>query len=342
MVVSFLEIACEGTRSPSTSLGTGRLVVHGTLEPMRLVVAGSPAAAVPTLRRLAASDHEIAAVLTRPPTPQGRKRVLTPTPVAQVAAELGLPVIEAVRVDDDVTAQIAALDADLGVIVAYGALLRRPALDAPRHGWVNLHFSDLPAYRGAAPVQRAVMAGDTRTAATVFRLVEDLDAGPVYASEPFAIDPEATAGEVLAAMAESGAEVVARVVDGIADGSAQAHEQVGTPTTAPKTTLEDGRIDFTAPAATVHARVRGVTPEPGAFAHLGDLRVKLLRVARVSEGSAVPAPAPGALVLDGGTLLVGTGDDPLRLVTVQPAGKTAMDAAAWARGLGALDGKVLA
>jgi methionyl-tRNA formyltransferase len=295
---------------------------------MRLVVAGSPAAAVPTLRRLAASDHEIAAVLTRPPTPQGRKRVL------------GLPVIEAVRVDDAVTAQIAALDADLGVIVAYGALLRRPALDAPRYGWVNLHFSDLPAYRGAAPVQRAVMAGDTRTAATVFRLVEELDAGPVYASEPFAIDPEATAGEVLAAMAESGAEVVARVVDGIADGSAEAHEQVGTPTTAPKTTLEDGRIDFTAPAATVHARVRGVTPEPGAFAHLGDLRVKVLRVARATEGALVPAA--GALVLDGGTLLVGTGDEPLRLVTVQPAGKTAMDAAAWARGLGTLDGKVLA
>lgn len=311
---------------------------------MRLVVAGSPAAAVPTLRRLAASDHEIAAVLTRPPTPQGRKRVLTPTPVAQVAAELGLPVIEASRVDDDVTARIAALDVDLGVIVAYGALLRRPALDAPRLGWVNLHFSDLPAYRGAAPVQRAVMAEDTRTAASVFQLVEALDAGPVFAADPFTIDPEATAGEVLAAMAESGAETVARVVDAIAAGTAVATEQTGEPTLAPKTTIDDGRIDFDAPAAVVHARLRGVTPEPGAYAHLGETRVKLLRSNRLTGGPADPAPqlAPGALALHGGRLLVGTGDTPLVLLEVQPAGKKAMDAAAWARGLGELDGKVLA
>jgi methionyl-tRNA formyltransferase len=311
---------------------------------MRLVVAGSPAAAVPTLRRLAASEHEIAAVLTRPATPQGRKRVLTPTPVAQVASELGLPVIEASRVDDDVTARIVDLDVDLGVIVAYGALLRRPALDAPRHGWINLHFSDLPAYRGAAPVQRAVIAGDTSTAATVFQLVEALDAGPVYAAEAFDIDSEATSGEVLAAMAEVGADLVARVVDGIAAGSAVPTEQTGTPTLAPKLTIEDGRIDFTAPAAVVHARLRGVTPEPGAYAHLGETRVKLLRSTRLPGGPEDPAPSltPGALAVQGGQLLVGTGDDPLVLTEVQPAGKKAMDAAAWARGLGTLDGKVLA
>lgn len=312
---------------------------------MRLVVAGSPAAAVPTLRRLAASDHEIAAVLTRPPTPQGRKRVLTPTPVAVAAAELGLPVVEAARVDDAVTARIAELGVDLGVIVAYGALLRRPALDAPRLGWVNLHFSDLPALRGAAPVQRAVMAGATTTAATVFQLVEALDAGPVFASEPFPIDDEATSGEVLAAMADTGAELVARVVDDLAAGTAVAHEQVGEVTTAPKLTLEDGRTDFTAPAAVVHARLRGVTPEPGAFAHLGETRVKLLRAGRVRPGgageSAAPL-APGALRLTDGVLLVGTSDEPLVLREVQPAGKKAMDAAAWARGLGPLDGKVLA
>ncbi|WP_420362223.1 methionyl-tRNA formyltransferase [Curtobacterium aetherium] len=312
---------------------------------MRLVVAGSPAAAVPTLRRLAASDHEIAAVLTRPPTPQGRKRVLTPTPVAVAAAELGLPVVEAARVDDAVTARIAELGVDLGVIVAYGALLRRPALDAPRLGWVNLHFSDLPALRGAAPVQRAVMAGATTTAATVFQLVEALDAGPVFASEPFPIDDEATSGEVLAAMADTGAELVARVVDDLAAGTAVAHEQVGEVTTAPKLTLADGRTDFTAPAAVVHARLRGVTPEPGAFAHLGETRVKLLRAGRVRPGgageSAAPL-APGALRLADGVLLVGTADEPLVLREVQPAGKKAMDAAAWARGLGPLDGKVLA
>ncbi|MBB1196691.1 methionyl-tRNA formyltransferase [Curtobacterium flaccumfaciens] len=311
---------------------------------MRLVVAGSPAAAVPTLRRLAASDHEIVAVLTRPATPQGRKRVLTPTPVAVVAAELGLPVIEASRVDDAVTARIADLDVDLGVIVAYGALLRRPALDAPRHGWINLHFSDLPAYRGAAPVQRAVMAGDTRTAATVFQLVESLDAGPVYAALPFEIDPEATSGEVLAAMAEVGADVVADVVDAIAAGTAVATEQSGEPTVAPKLTIDDGRIDFATPAIVVHARLRGVTPEPGGYAHLGEARVKLLRSRMEPGGTQDPAPslAPGALALHGGRLLVGTADTPLVLLEVQPAGKKAMDAAAWARGLGELDGKVLA
>jgi methionyl-tRNA formyltransferase len=311
---------------------------------MRLVVAGSPAAAVPTLRRLAASEHDVVAVLTRPASPQGRKRVLTPTPVAAVAAELGIPVIEAARVDDAVTARLAELAPDLGVIVAYGALLRRAALDVPVHGWVNLHFSALPAYRGAAPVQRAVMAGDTDTAATVFRLVEAMDAGPVYAALPFAIGPEATAGEVLDAMAEVGADVVADVVDGIADGTATAVEQVGEPTLAPKLSLDDGRVDFAAPAARVHARLRGVTPEPGASAFLGDTRVKLLRAARLPGGSpsAVPQLAPGALALSGGTLLVGTDDEPLALLEVQPAGKRPMDAAAWARGLGELDGKVLA
>uniref|UniRef100_A0A942T0Y5 Methionyl-tRNA formyltransferase n=1 Tax=Neobacillus citreus TaxID=2833578 RepID=A0A942T0Y5_9BACI len=310
---------------------------------MRLVVAGSPAAAVPTLRRLAASDHEIVAVLTRPATPQGRKRVLTPTPVAQAALELGLPVIEAARVDDEVTARLAELDVDLGVIVAYGALLRRATLDVPRHGWVNLHFSDLPAYRGAAPVQRAVMAGDTRTAATVFQLVEALDAGPVFAAEPYEIGAEQTAGEVLAGMADAGAEVVLRVVDSIADGSATAVPQVGEPTLAPKTTIDDGRIAFDAPAARVHAQIRGVTPEPGAYAHLGDTRVKLLRAARTPD-TRDPAPrlTPGALALVDGRLLVGTADEPLVLTEVQPAGKKAMDAAAWARGLGVLDGKVLA
>jgi methionyl-tRNA formyltransferase len=309
---------------------------------MRLVVAGSPAAAVPTLRRLAASDHEIAAVLTRPPTPQGRKRVLTPTPVAAVAAELGLPVIEAVRVDDAVTAELVALGADLGVIVAYGALLRPPALESTRLGWVNLHFSHLPAHRGAAPVQRAVLAGETMTAATVFQLVEALDAGPVYASVPFPIDPDATAGEVLDAMAVVGAEVVADVVDGLASGSAVAVPQHGVPTLAPKLTIEDGRIDFGAPAAIVHAHIRGVTPEPGAYAFLGDARVKLLRALR-SGGSApeVSSLAPGALTLSGGRLLVGTATDPIELVEVQPAGRTRMPGSAWARGIADLGGAVL-
>ncbi|KQO64737.1 methionyl-tRNA formyltransferase [Curtobacterium sp. Leaf261] len=313
---------------------------------MRLVVAGSPAAAVPTLRRLAASDHEVVAALTRPASPQGRKRVMTPTPVSSVAAELGIPVIEATRVDDEVTARIAELDVDLGVIVAYGALLRRAALDTPRHGWVNLHFSDLPEYRGAAPVQRAVLAGDRVTAATVFQLVEALDAGPVFATSPFTIDPEATSGDVLATMADLGADVVADVVDGIADGSAVAVAQTGTPTLAPKLTIDDGRVRFDRPSAAVHAHVRGVTPEPGAYAYVGEQRVKIQRVALVApEGgrtggtsSSDASLAPGALRLDGARLVVGATDGVVELVEVQPAGKTPMAGAAWARGLGDLEG----
>ncbi|WIB62297.1 methionyl-tRNA formyltransferase [Curtobacterium sp. MCBD17_040] len=316
---------------------------------MRLVVAGSPAAAVPTLRRLAATDHEIVAVLTRPPTPQGRKRVLTPTPVAVAAEELGLPVITASRVDADVTERLRLLGPDLGVIVAYGALLRRAALDVPRHGWLNLHFSSLPAFRGAAPVQRAVMAGERSTAATVFRLVEELDAGPVYASEPFPIGPDATAGEVLAAMAETGAELVARVVDDVAAGRAVGVAQVGEPTTAPKTTSADGHVAFDRPAAVVHAHVRGVTPEPGAYAYLGATRVKLLRTARTTSTTR-PAGlvttteelAPGALGLVGGALRVGTATEPLELLEVQPAGGRPMPGASWARGLGDLTSAVLA
>jgi len=308
---------------------------------MRLVVAGSPAAAVPTLRRLAASRHEIVAVLTRPATPQGRKRVLTPTPVARAAEELGLPVIEAARVDDAVTERIAALGPDLGVIVAYGALLPRPALDAPRLGWINLHFSALPAYRGAAPVQRAVLAGETETAAAVFQLVEGLDAGPVFASVPFPIPPEATAGEVLAQMALMGADIVGTVVDDIAADRAHAVDQEGVPTTAPKLTIADGRVSFDAPAGRVHAQVRGVTPEPGAFAFLGDVRVKLLRVAVPERTDATTDLRPGALALDGDTVLVGTATRPLELVEVQPAGKKPMAARAWVRGLGDLAAAVL-
>ena len=147
---------------------------------MRLVLAGSPAAAVPTLTALAASpDHEIVAVLTRDDTPQGRRRVLTPTPVAVEAGRLGLPVVKARRLDDEVTARLLALEPDLGVVVAYGALFREPLLGGPRLGWVNLHFSLLPRWRGAAPVQRALVAGDAVTGATVFQLVPELDAGAV-------------------------------------------------------------------------------------------------------------------------------------------------------------------
>lgn len=296
---------------------------------MRLVFAGTPAVAVPSLRALADGPHEIAAVVTRSDAPLGRKRVLTPSPVAQAAEELALPVIKADRLDADATARITALEPDLGVIVAYGGLVREPLLSAPAHGWINLHFSLLPRWRGAAPVQRALIAGDRETGASVFQLVGELDAGDVFAEERYEVPWNATAGDLLEALSEVGAPLLARVVDGIADGSAVAVPQSGAPTLAPKLSLEDGALDFRQDAETLRARIAGVTPEPGAHTTLDGARVKVLRVA---ASAADPIP-PGRVVASGKDILVGTATSPLRLDTVQPAGKGAMSAGDWFRGL---------
>ncbi len=296
---------------------------------LRLVFAGSPAAAVPSLRALVAAGHEVAAVVTREDAPLGRKRVLTPTPVAEAAADLGLPVVKANRLGP-VEAEVRALGADLGVIVAYGGLVRQPLLSAPRLGWINLHFSLLPRWRGAAPVQRALIAGDTVTGAAVFQLVEELDAGDVFGSIEHRIGARETAGHLLATLADSGAELLAEVVARLANGSAIATPQSGDVTLAPKLTLEDGRVDWSRAAGEVDARIRGVTPEPGAFCVLADgERLKILE-ARIAHGEA--ALAPGEFSLRARRLLVGTGTDPLHLETVHPAGKRAMPAADWWRG----------
>jgi methionyl-tRNA formyltransferase len=296
---------------------------------MRLVFAGTPAVAVPSLAILA-ERFEIAAVITREDAPLGRKRVLTPSPVAEAAAGLQLPVIKANRLGEDVTAQVADLRADLGVIVAYGGLVREPLLSTPRLGWVNLHFSLLPRWRGAAPVQRAVMAGDTETGAAVFQLVAALDAGDIYAQLRRPIPADATAGELLGSLAEDGAALLADTVSAIADGSAVATPQTGEAVLAPKLTIDDARLDLTLPVDEVYARLRGVTPEPGAWVLLGDERFKVL-AARPAEGLSLP---PGVVAEVDGQVRVGTGTTPLELVTVQPAGKRAMAAADWWRGAG--------
>lgn len=296
---------------------------------MRLVFAGTPAVAVPSLRALASGPHEIAAVVTRGDAPLGRKRVLTPSPVAQAAEELGLPVIKADRLDADATARIAALEPQLGVIVAYGGLVREPLLSTPRHGWINLHFSLLPKWRGAAPVQRALIAGDEVTGASVFQLVAALDAGDVFAEERYDVPSGATSADVLDALAVIGAPLLARVVDGIADGTARAVPQAGEPTLAPKLTLDDGALDLTRDAASLLHQIAGVTPEPGAHTSFDGARFKVLRA---SASDAPPVP-PGRVVSSGKEILVGTGTSPLRLESVQPAGKGAMSAGDWFRGL---------
>ncbi len=295
---------------------------------MRLVFAGTPRAAVPTLQALG-ERHEIVAVVTRPDAPQGRTRMLTPSPVAAEAAEHGIPVIKAARLDAEATEAITALAPDLGVIVAYGGLVREPLLFAPVHGWINLHFSILPRWRGAAPVQRALIAGDGELGASVFRLVAELDAGDVFASRAVDMPADATAGEALELLAEDGARLTAEVVDRIAAGAAATVPQQGEATFAPKLSLEDGRLDFAEPGETVYARFRGVTPEPGAFTTVAGAPLKLLE-ARLAQ-DAEPL-APGEIRGGRSDILIGTATVPLRVLRVQPAGRGQMGAADWFRG----------
>lgn len=298
---------------------------------LRVVFAGSPNAAVPSLRALAGSRHEIAAVVTREDSPQGRKRIMTPTPVAATAEELGLPIIRASRLNDTATAAITELQPDLGVIVAYGGLVREPLLSAPTHGWINLHFSLLPRWRGAAPVQRAIIAGDEVTGAAVFQLVPELDAGDVFDSLTRRVGAHETAGKVLDELSLSGAELLRAVVDAIADGTAVAKPQVGEPSFAPKLTLADAQLVWSSSARELHDRVRGVTPEPGAFTFVDGMRVKVLSAAIAHDAAPLSA---GELRYAGGAVLVGTSTRPLELLEVQPAGKRPMPASDWWRGLG--------
>lgn len=296
---------------------------------LRLVFAGSPAAAVPSLRALAATGHEIVSAITRADSPQGRRGVLTATPVAEAAGELGIPIIRANRLAGAATDAVQALAPDLGVIVAYGGLVREPLLSVPRSGWINLHFSLLPRWRGAAPVQRAIMAGDELTGATVFQLDAELDAGDILGTVTEPIGRHQTAGGLLAALSESGAELLVRVVEALADGSARAQRQVGEVTLAPKLTAIDGEIDWNRPAEVVDDLIRGVTPEPGAFTTVDGVRLKLLEAAIAWDVAPI---VPGEFALAGTAVVVGTGTQPVELLRVHPAGRNAMDAAAWWRG----------
>ncbi len=305
---------------------------------MRIVFAGTPEFAVPSLRALHAAGHEIVGVITREDAPLGRKRILTPSPVAVAAEELALPVLRANRLAEEATAWTAARNPDLGVIVAYGGLVREPLLSLPEHGWINLHFSELPRWRGAAPVQRALQAGEQRLGVTVFRLVEALDAGDVLTRDASDVAPGTPAGAALTALAASGTDALLRAVAGLADGSLVGVPQQGEATYAHKLGREDGRLDLSASAAAVLAHWAGVTPEPGAFVLVDEQPVKLLEV-RAAPGSDLVSDdradaAVGSIGLRAGTAVVELADGALELVRVQPAGKPAMDGAAWLRGRG--------
>ncbi|MGW0469106.1 methionyl-tRNA formyltransferase [Streptomyces sp. NPDC003027] len=300
---------------------------------MKLVFAGTPEVAVPALDALLASGrHEVAAVVTRPDAPAGRGRRLVASPVAQRAEEAGIEVLKPARPrDEEFLARLREIAPDCCPVVAYGALLPRVALDIPAHGWVNLHFSLLPAWRGAAPVQHAVMAGDEVTGASTFQIEEGLDSGPVYGVITEDVRPTDTSGDLLTRLAFAGAGLLAATMDGIEDGTLKAVPQPTEGVTlAPKLQVEDARVDFTAPALRVDRVVRACTPAPGAWTVFRGERLKLIQALPVPDRTDL---APGELAAGKNNVFVGTGSYAVELLWVQPQGKKPMKAADWARGV---------
>jgi methionyl-tRNA formyltransferase len=303
---------------------------------MRLVFAGTPQAAVPALDALLKSRHEVAAVVTRPDAPAGRGLHLGPSPVAQRAAEAGVEVLKPARPrDPDFTERLRQIAPDVVPITAYGALIPQSVLDIPAQGWVNLHFSLLPAWRGAAPVQHAILHGDDITGATTFRLVKELDAGPVFGVVTEPIRPRDTAGDLLGRLAVSGAGLLVATLDGIESGQLEARPQPAEGVSlAPKITAGDARVRWDQPAIAVDRQVRACTPGPGAWTMLGEARLKLWPVDPAPQDAPAAGPlAPGEVRILRSAVLVGTGTTPVGLGDVQPPGKRRMGAADWARGL---------
>ena len=299
---------------------------------MRLVFAGTPQVAADTLAQLLdRGGHEVVAVLTRPDAPRGRSSRPVPSPVARLAAERGIEVLRPARASDpELASRLAELGPDCCPVVAYGGLIPRRLLDLPQHGWVNVHFSLLPRWRGAAPVQHAILAGDAATGVTVFQLVEELDAGPVLATADYGLRGTETAGEVLAALQVLGAELLADTLDALAAGAVQARPQTENGVTlAPKLTTAGARIDWTRSAVEISRQVRACNPSPTAWTELSGERFRILLAA--------PGPdvglAPGQLRTGKQWMLVGTGDDSLELKQVQPAGRRPLAAPDWGRGL---------
>lgn len=304
---------------------------------MRVLYAGTPETAVPPLDALVHAGLDVVGVLTRNDAPRGRKRVLTASPVAQRAEELGLRVIKSGSYDEHTHEAVTSLAPDIAVVVAYGALLPRRALDALPHGWINLHFSTLPEWRGAAPVQRALMAGERTLGASIFRIEEGMDTGPVYRGFTQPVRDGDTAGSMLHTLAVEGGALLAEILPGIVDGSIMPTPQRGEPTYAAKLTLQDGRIDWSASAEAVEARVRGITPEPGAWTELNGQRVKMQGVRATADAPDGPESVPGSARLEGRTVTVACGRGRVEIDRLQPAGKKMMNAADWARGAGQLE-----
>jgi methionyl-tRNA formyltransferase len=309
---------------------------------MRVVFAGTPRIAIPSLEAILRSRHEVAAVVTRPDAPAGRGRSLAPSPIAERAAEAGIEVLKPDRPrDPDFQDRMRAIGPDCCPVTAYGALLPQSALDIPPQGWVNLHFSLLPAWRGAAPIQHAVLHGDDITGATTFRIVKAMDAGPVFGVVTEPIRPSDTAGDLLGRIAVSGAELLVATLDGIETGELVPQPQPAEGVSlAPKIGVDDARVDWTLPAVAIDRLIRACTPAPGAWTEFDGVRLKLGPVKGEGEaGGPLPATAdvpplkPGEWRVSHDGVLAGTGTTPVLLGDVQPAGKRRMAAGEWARGL---------
>jgi len=300
---------------------------------MRLVFAGTPEVALPSLEALIASTHEVVGVITRPDAPAGRGRSLFPSPVRVRAQEHGIPVLTPrTPRDPSFQQELAALAPDCCPVVAYGALVPRSVLDIPRHGWVNLHFSLLPAWRGAAPVQHAIRSGDEVTGATTFLLEEGLDTGPVYGVMTETIRPTDTSGDLLGRLALAGAGLLVATLDGIEAGTLVAKTQPGEGISlAPKVSVDDARVDWTLPALAVDRLVRSCTPAPGAWTTFRGERLKLAPFGPAGDG--VGPLAPGELLVTKAAVYAGTATSPVRLGLVRAHGKKEMPAPDWARGV---------
>lgn len=316
---------------------------------MRLVFAGTPEPAVVALQRLLDSEHEVVAVITRPDARRGRGRTLHPSPVSALASEHGIEVLTPTTLKpgtedgEALRARLREIAPDCIPVVAYGNLVTEDLLDLPTHGWVNLHFSLLPAWRGAAPVQAAINAGDDITGASTFRIEKGLDTGPVLGTVTEAIRDSDTADDLLTRLAYSGADLLVATMDGLAAGEIQPQPQQGEATHAAKITTEDARITWANPDFAVDRHIRAHTPGPGAWTLLGEERFKIGTAPRVKDEELTDELrnlAPGEVLVNRDSVHVGTGTTPLRLDRIQPPGKKMMAAADWARGRENTDGMI--